>query len=149
MEPVLKEGVVEDPTNLERIAKLLRFSSTHTDSETQDVSLGDYVNRMKENQNKIYYVTADSFAAAKNSSHLEIFRDKGMADRIRWQAILLVPFAGSAVQRRYLGRLFRHQVCLKNLSEKMMIAIPLAIVIKRNDEQVGIIKIFQRVLPGW
>ncbi|MDH3672415.1 MAG: molecular chaperone HtpG [Gammaproteobacteria bacterium] len=108
---VLKEGVVEDPTNLERIAKLLRFSSTHTDSETQDVSLGDYVNRMKENQNKIYYVTADSFAAAKNSSHLEIFRDKGievllLSDRVdEWLVMHLTEFDKKPLQSVAKGEL--------------------------------------------
>lgn len=73
---VIKEGVVDDYGNSERIAKLLRFSSTHTDSEEQTVSLEDYVSRMKKDQNEIYYITADSFAAAKNSPHLEIFRKK-------------------------------------------------------------------------
>lgn len=75
---VLKEGPAEDFGNRERIAKLLRFSSTHTDSETENVSLDDYIGRMKENQTSIYYVTADSFSAAKNSPHLEIFRKKGI-----------------------------------------------------------------------
>ena len=75
---VLKEGPGEDFANRERIAKLLRFASTHTDSEEQTVSLADYVSRMKEGQDKIYYITADSFAAAKNSPHLEIFRKKGI-----------------------------------------------------------------------
>lgn len=76
--PVLKEGVIEDDRNRGRIAKLLRFSSTHSDEPSADVSLADYVERMKEGQKKIYYVTAESFAAAKNSPHLEIFRDKGI-----------------------------------------------------------------------
>jgi molecular chaperone HtpG len=76
--PVLKEGVAEDATNKEAIAKLLRFSSTQTDSEVQDVSLEAYIGRMKEGQDKIYYITADSFAAAKNSPLLEIFRKKGI-----------------------------------------------------------------------
>jgi len=75
---VLKEGPGEDFANRERIAKLLRFSSTQTDSVDQTVSLADYVSRMKEGQDKIYYITADSFAAAKNSPHLEIFRKKGI-----------------------------------------------------------------------
>ena len=75
---VLKEGIGEDATNKDRIAKLLRFSSTHNDSETQTVSFADYLSRAKEGQDKIYYVTAESFAAAKNSPHLEIFRKKGV-----------------------------------------------------------------------
>ncbi|UAA37761.1 molecular chaperone HtpG [Paraneptunicella aestuarii] len=84
---VLKEGPAEDYSNKEKIAKLLRFASTHNDSDAQTVSLSDYLGRMKEGQDKIYYVTADSYQAAKNSPHLEIFRKKGievllMYDRI-------------------------------------------------------------------
>ena len=75
---VLKEGPGEDFANRERIAKLLRFASTHTGNEEQGVSLADYVARMKEGQDAIYYITADSFAAARNSPHLEIFRKKGV-----------------------------------------------------------------------
>ena len=75
---VFKEGIGEDFANRERIAKLLRFSTTLADSETQDVSFADYVARMKEGQDKIYYVTAETFAAAKNSPHLEVFRKKGI-----------------------------------------------------------------------
>jgi len=75
---VLKEGIGEDQGNKERIAKLLRFASTHNDSDAQTVSFGDYIGRMKEGQDKIYYVTADNYAAAKNSPHLEIFRKKGV-----------------------------------------------------------------------
>ena len=75
---VLKEGPGEDFANRERIAGLLRFSTTETDGEEQTVSLDDYIARMKEGQDAIYYVTADSFAAAKNSPHLQIFRRKGI-----------------------------------------------------------------------
>jgi molecular chaperone HtpG len=75
---VMKEGVGEDFANKERIAKLLRFSSTHTDSEEQSVSLSDYVSRMKPEQTKIYYVTAETFLAAQHSPHLEFFRKKGV-----------------------------------------------------------------------
>jgi len=97
---VLKEGVGEDATNKERIAKLLRFSSTHTDSDAQEVSFADYVSRMKEGQDKIYYVTADSWTAAKNSPHLEIFRKKGvevllLTDRVdEWMLSFLTEFDG-------------------------------------------------------
>ena len=97
---VLKEGVGEDFANRERIAKLLRFSSTHTDSEEQTVSLADYVSRMKEGQEKIWFVTADAFAAAKNSPHLEIFRKKGvevllLSDRVdEWVVSNLTEFEG-------------------------------------------------------
>jgi len=75
---VLKEGPGEDPGNAEQIARLLRFASTHGDTEAQTVSLADYVARMKEGQDRIYYVTAETFLAAKNSPHLEIFRKKGV-----------------------------------------------------------------------
>jgi molecular chaperone HtpG len=101
---VLKEGPGEDFGNRERIAKLLRFSSTHTDSEEQTVALADYVSRMKEGQEKIYYVTADSFAAAKNSPHLEIFRKKGievllLAERVdEWLASNLTEFDGKPLR---------------------------------------------------
>ncbi|NMH61362.1 molecular chaperone HtpG [Alteromonas ponticola] len=75
---VLKEGPAEDFSNREKIAGLLRFSSTHSETDAQTVSLADYIERMKEGQNKIYYVTADSYQAAKTSPHLEIFRKKGI-----------------------------------------------------------------------
>ncbi|MEO6147066.1 MAG: molecular chaperone HtpG [Sulfuriferula sp.] len=100
----IKEGVGEDFANKERIAKLIRFSSTHNDSEDQTVSLADYIGRMKEGQDKIYFVTADSFAAAKNSPHLEIFRAKGvevllLADRVdEWMISHLTEFDGKKLQ---------------------------------------------------
>ena len=75
---VLKEGVGEDHANKDKIAGLLRFASTHVDTAEESVSLADYIGRMKEGQDKIYFVTADSFNAAKNSPHLEIFRKKGI-----------------------------------------------------------------------
>ena len=75
---VFKEGVGEDLANKDRLAKLLRFSSTHADPDDQSVGLADYVNRMKDGQDKIYYIAADSFAAARSSPHLEIFRKKGI-----------------------------------------------------------------------
>lgn len=101
---VIKEGPIEDYANKDRIAKLLRFSSTHTDSDKQDVSLEDYVSRMKEGQEHIYYVTADSFSAAKNSPHLEIFRKKGievllLSDRIdEWLVSSLTEYDGKHLQ---------------------------------------------------
>ncbi|ADJ63311.1 molecular chaperone HtpG [Herbaspirillum seropedicae] len=97
---VLKEGVGEDAANKERIAKLLRFASTHNDSDVQNVSLADYVGRMKEGQDKIYYVTAETWQAAKNSPHLEIFRKKGvevllLTDRVdEWMLSFLTDFDG-------------------------------------------------------
>ena len=75
---VLKEGPAEDFANRDKIAALLRFSTTHTDSATQDQSLADYVARMQKGQEKIYYLVADGFNAAKSSPHLEIFRKKGI-----------------------------------------------------------------------
>ena len=75
---VFKEGLGEDFANKERLAKLMRFASTHNADDAQTVSFADYVSRMKEGQEKIYYVTADSFAAAKNSPHLEVFKKKGI-----------------------------------------------------------------------
>jgi molecular chaperone HtpG len=95
---VLKEGIGEDMGNKERIAKLLRFASTHNDSDEQNVSFADYVSRMKEGQDKIYYITADTFAAAKSSPHLEIFRKKGvevllLTDRVdEWMLSFLHSF---------------------------------------------------------
>lgn len=97
---VLKEGVGEDAANKDRLAKLLRFATTNADSEEQTVSLADYVARMKEGQDKIYYVTADNYKAAKNSPHLEIFRKKGvevilMTDRVdEWMLSFLTEFEG-------------------------------------------------------
>jgi molecular chaperone HtpG len=75
---ILKEGPAEDMANKADIAKLLRFASTHNDDEKQTVSLEDYIGRMKEGQKKIYYVTGETFQAAKNSPHLEVFRKKGI-----------------------------------------------------------------------
>ncbi|MBM3391206.1 MAG: molecular chaperone HtpG [Betaproteobacteria bacterium] len=97
---VLKEGVGEDPANREKIAGLLRFASTHADTEAESVSLADYIGRMKDGQEKIYTVTADSFLAAKNSPHLEIFRKKGievllLSDRVdEWVLGHLTEFGG-------------------------------------------------------
>ncbi|GAA4018600.1 molecular chaperone HtpG [Actimicrobium antarcticum] len=97
---VLKEGIGEDATNKDRIAKLLRFSSTQTDDSAQTVSFADYIGRMKEGQDKIYYATGESFIAAKNSPHLEIFRKKGvevllMTDRVdEWMLSFLTEFDG-------------------------------------------------------
>ncbi|GDX06080.1 molecular chaperone HtpG [Buttiauxella sp. A111] len=101
---VLKEGPAEDNANQETIAKLLRFATTHTDSAAQTVSLEEYVSRMKEGQEKIYYITADSYAAAKSSPHLELLRKKGievllLSDRIdEWMMSYLTEFDGKAFQ---------------------------------------------------
>lgn len=101
---VLKEGVGEDHANRERIAKLLRFASTQADTQEESVTLADYIARMKEGQDKIYYVTAESFNAARNSPHLEIFRKKGievllLSDRVdEWVLGHLTEFEGKPLQ---------------------------------------------------
>ena len=101
---VLKEGVGEDLANKERIARLLRFASTHADTPDENVALADYVARMKEGQEKIYYVTAETFTAARNSPHLEIFRKKGievllLSDRVdEWVTGHLTEFDGKPLQ---------------------------------------------------
>lgn len=101
---VLKEGVGEDFANRERIAKLLRLVTTNSDSDEPTVSLETYLRRMKQGQEKIYYVTADSLKAAKNSPHLEVFRKKGievllLADRVdEWLVSNLTEFEGKPLQ---------------------------------------------------
>ena len=101
---VLKEGPAEDFANKETVAKLLRFASTHNDSSEKTVSLEDYISRMKEGQKAIYYITADSYVAAKNSPHLELFNKKGievllLSDRIdEWMLSYLTEFDGKQLQ---------------------------------------------------
>lgn len=101
---VLKEGPAEDFSNKERIAGLFRFSTTDTDVEKQDQSLAQYVERMKEGQNKIYYVVSNNFNTSKNSPHLEVFRKKGievllLSDRVdEWLMGHLTEFDGKSFQ---------------------------------------------------
>jgi len=108
---VFKEGIGEDQANRERIAKLLRFASTHKDSADEEVSLAEYVARMKAEQEKIYYVTAESFSAAKASPHLEVFRKKGievllMSERVdEWMMSFLIEFEGKKLQSVAKGAL--------------------------------------------
>jgi len=108
---VLKEGPVEDFANKEEILKLLRFASTQNGSDAQDVSLEDYISRMKEGQDKIYYITADSYNAAKNSPHLEIFNKKGievllMSERVdEWLMGQIQDFEGKSFQSVAKGEL--------------------------------------------
>ncbi|WP_293932907.1 molecular chaperone HtpG [Iodobacter sp.] len=108
---VMKEGVAEDFANKDRVAGLLRFASSHSDSTDQNVSLAQYVARMKEGQDKIYFITADSFAAAKNSPHLEVFRKKGievllMSERVdEWMISGLTEFDGKKLQSVTKGEL--------------------------------------------
>jgi molecular chaperone HtpG len=100
---VLKEGVGEDDANRAQIARLLRFSTTNQDTEEQSVSLADYIGRMKEGQDRIYFVTAETFLAARNSPHLEIFRKRGievllLSDRVdEWLVASLREFEGKAL----------------------------------------------------
>ncbi|MDH5387599.1 MAG: molecular chaperone HtpG [Gammaproteobacteria bacterium] len=108
---VMKEGPIEDFANKERIAKLLRFNSTESDNTDQTVSLEDYVSRMKEKQEKIYFITAESHTAAKNSPHLEVFRKKGvevllLSDRVdEWLVSHLNEFDGKPLQSILRGDL--------------------------------------------
>ncbi len=108
---VFKEGIGEDQANRERIAKLLRFASTQKDAEDEDVSLAEYVARMKPEQEKIYYVTAETFAAAKAIPHLEVFRKKGvevllLSDRVdEWMMSFLTEFEGKKLQSVAKGAL--------------------------------------------
>ncbi|MCW8839636.1 MAG: molecular chaperone HtpG [Gammaproteobacteria bacterium] len=108
---VMKEGPGEDFANREQIAGLLRFASTHNDTDEQNISLADYISRMKEGQEAIYYITADSFAAAKNSPHLEIFRKKGIEvlllhERVdEWLASSLMEFDGKPLKSVTKGEL--------------------------------------------
>ena len=99
---VLKEGPAEDAGNKEKIAKLFRYASTANDSDVENVSLDDYISRMKEGQNKLYYITGDSYAAVKNSPHLELFRKKDievilMHDRVdEWMMSYLQEYDGKS-----------------------------------------------------
>ena len=108
---VLKEGPAEDYANREKILKLMRFSSTHNDNDEQSVSLDDYIERMQEGQDKIYFVVADNYATAKNSPHLEIFRKKGievllLTDRIDdWMMSQLFNYSEKAFQDVAKGEL--------------------------------------------
>lgn len=108
---VIKEGPAEDFANRTQIAKLLRFATTHTDNPTQNVALDDYIKRMQPGQEKIYYITADTFTAAKNSPHLEIFRKKGievllLSDRVdEWLVAHLTEYEGKAWQSVAKGSL--------------------------------------------
>jgi len=108
---VIKEGPAEDLANREKIGKLLRFATTHSGDEEQNVSLEDYIGRMQEGQDKIYFIAADSHSAAKNSPHLEIFRKKGievllLSDRVdEWLTSHLMEFEGKKLQSVAKGEL--------------------------------------------
>jgi len=108
---VLKEGIAEDTANRDKIARLLRFASTETGNDEQNVALADYLARLKPGQNKIYYITAETHAAASHSPHLEIFRKKGvevllLSDRLdEWLMSYLTEFDGKSFQHVAKGDL--------------------------------------------
>jgi molecular chaperone HtpG len=108
---VLKEGPIEDMANKERIAKLLLFASTHNDNDEQNVTLDEYISRMPDNQEKIYYIVADNYTAAKNSPHLEVFKKKGievllLSDRVdEWLVSHLTEVDGKKLQSVARGTL--------------------------------------------
>lgn len=121
---VLKEGPAEDFANRDRIAKLLRFSTTYADSAEQTVTLDDYVKRMHENQKKIYFITADSLGAAKSSPHLEIFRKNNievllLSDRIdEWLVSHLGEFDGKSLQSVAKGDLQLDEIISETEEQK-------------------------------
>jgi molecular chaperone HtpG len=140
---VLKEGVADDGGNRERIAKLLRFASTRSDTDEQNVSLADYVGRMKDGQDAIYYITADSFSAARNSPHLEIFRKLGvevllMYDRVdEWVVSLLTEFEGKPLHSVAKGGLDLSKLGADAEQQQQE---------KIADEHKGLVERLQRVL---
>lgn len=142
---VLKEGPAEDFANREQIAKLLRFASTFTNSEDQNVSLDDYVNRMPSGQDKIYFVAAETFTAAKNSPQLEIFRKKGievllLSDRVdEWLMSHLTEFAGKKLQSVARGGLELGDLDDQAAKEEVQ---------KRTTELQSVIDHIKKVLDG-
>ena len=141
---VIKEGPGEDFANREQIAKLLRFASTDKDTDEQTVSLIDYVERMKAGQDNIYYITADSFAAAKNSPHLEVFRKKGievllMFDRVdEWLVSSLTEFEGKQLKSVTKGELDLGE--MENEEEKQQqesVAKDFEGLVKQVEESLG------------
>jgi len=138
----LKEGPAEDATNREKIAKLLRFATTHNDSDDQTVSFDDYISRMKDGQDKIYFIAADSHSAAKNSPHLEIFKKKGievilLSDRVdEWLTSHLMEFDGKKLQSVAKGELDlgKDEDSEKELEEKTKASEKL---VKRMQKALG------------
>lgn len=140
---VLKEGPVEDFANKEAISKLLRFASTTSGSEKQEVTLDEYVSRMKEGQDKIYYITASSYNAAKNSPHLEIFRKKGievllLSDKIdEWLVGYMNEFDGKKLQSISKGKVeFNDEESKEQIKEQEKTLEPVINHIKKilNDK---------------
>lgn len=141
---VLKEGPAEDFANKEAIAKLLRFSSTHNDNPEQTISFDDYLTRMQTGQEKIYYVTADNFTAAKNSPHLEIFRKKGIEVLLlsqpidEWLVTHLAEYQGKSLQSVTRGDLDIDKFAAKSdTAEEKQIADDFANVIKQMQDVLG------------
>lgn len=133
---VIKEGPVEDFANKDAIAKLLRFATTTSGSEKQEVTLTDYISRMKEGQDKIYYITASSYNAAKNSPHLEIFRKKGievllLSDKIdEWLVGYMSEFEGKKLQSISKGKVELDDESADELKEQEKALEPLVKHIK-------------------
>jgi molecular chaperone HtpG len=138
----LKEGPAEDATNREKIAKLLRFATTHNDSDDQTTSLDEYISRMQDGQDKIYFIAADSCSAAKNSPHLEIFKKKGievilLSDRVdEWLTSHLMEFDGKRLQSVAKGELDlgKDEDSEKELEEKTKASEKL---VKRMQKALG------------
>lgn len=134
---VLKEGPIEDFTNKEAIAKLLRFATTATDSEKQEATLDEYISRMKEGQDKIYYITASSYNAAKNSPHLEIFKKKGievllLSDKVdEWLVSYLSEYAGKKLQSISKGKVELDEESSEQIKEQEKTLEPLLKHIKK------------------
>ncbi|WP_131794730.1 molecular chaperone HtpG [Fluoribacter gormanii] len=134
---VLKEGPIEDFNNKETIAKLLRFATTATASEKQEATLDEYISRMKEGQDKIYYITASTYNAAKNSPHLEIFRKKGievllLSDKVdEWLVGYLSEYAGKKLQSISKGKVELGDESPEQIKEQEKALEPLLNHIKR------------------
>jgi molecular chaperone HtpG len=151
---VLKEGPAEDFANRDKIGKLLRFATTHTDAAEQTVSLDDYLGRMQEGQDKIYYIAADTHAAAKSSPHLEIFRKKGievllLSDRVdEWLTTHLMEYDGKKLQSVAKGQLDLgdDEASEKALEEKAKSAEKLLKRMKKSlDERVEDVRVTNRL----
>ncbi|MGV6827534.1 MAG: molecular chaperone HtpG, partial [bacterium] len=142
---VIKEGPAEDFENKEKIAGLLRFHSTHTEDDAENVSFADYASRMKEGQDKIYYITADNIAAAKSSPHLEVFKKKDievllLTDRVdEWLVSHLTEFDGKTLQSVAKGELDLGE--LDNEEEKQKQE-------KESEEHAGLMEKVGKTLDG-
>ncbi|MCG7996542.1 MAG: molecular chaperone HtpG, partial [Candidatus Thiodiazotropha taylori] len=140
---VLKEGPAEDFANKEKISALLRFASTHNEQDEQTVSLADYVSRMREGQDKIYYITADSAAAARFSPHLEVLKKKGievllLSDRVdEWLVTSLTEFDGKTLQSVAKGELDLGELDDKEEQESQE---------KQSEEHKALLERMQQVL---